>query len=111
MSRTQSRLDPVYQAAGRRAPPPEPHERPDQFHKRLLSGLTPYSDDWRGKSLSSITDPNALQAVEGHLSDAARRNGPAFGLKENELKPIDRSSGAHKSPSGWEVLERILPRL
>jgi hypothetical protein len=45
------------------------------YHKRLLNGLTAYSDDWRGKSISGITDANALAAVETRLAAAARRNG------------------------------------
>jgi|ERR1700733_3363161 hypothetical protein len=119
MVNTQSRLDRAYQEAGRRAPPPDAHERPDAYHRRLLSGLAHYSDDWRGKSLSGVTDPNALAAIETHLAESARRNGPAFGLKENEIKPIDRSSGMHrvtewvggKNAHFTQTLNRPAPRV
>ena len=43
----QSRADEAYTAAGRRAPPPLGHERPDEYRRRLADGVKSYSDRWR----------------------------------------------------------------
>src|ERR1700751_4392152 len=72
-------------------------EKPDQFHRRLLDGLKIYSADWRGKSFDGVSDQNALRIIEDQVTAAARRNGPAFGLKDGEIKAVETSSGGgHK---------------
>jgi hypothetical protein len=97
MSNIQSRLDQAYQAASRRAPPPLPYERPASFHKRLLDGLKVYSDDWRSKDLSQVNNPAALNVIETQLAEAARRNGPTWGMRDGEIKAVETSSsGGHK---------------
>jgi predicted RNase H-like nuclease (RuvC/YqgF family) len=97
MSNIQSRLDHAYQAANRRAPPPLPMEKPSQFRHRLLDGLKVYHDDWRDKDLSRVNNATALDAIEGQLTEAARRNGPTYGMRDGEIKAVETSSsGGHK---------------
>jgi hypothetical protein len=43
----QSRADEAYQVAGRRAPPPLGHERPDEYRRRLADDVKGYSARWR----------------------------------------------------------------
>jgi predicted RNase H-like nuclease (RuvC/YqgF family) len=92
MSNIQSRLDHAYRAANRMAPPPLPCERP-AFHRRLLDGLRVYSDTWRGKDISQVTDPTALRVIEDQLADAARKRGPTYGMRDGEIKAVETSSG------------------
>jgi hypothetical protein len=94
MADTQARLDEAYQAAGRRAPPPLPYEKPTQFHRRLLDGLRVYSDEWRSRSINGVNDPNVLSAIEANVVSAARQNGPTYGLRPTEIKQVTKSSGA-----------------
>jgi hypothetical protein len=101
MTATQARMDEYYQAAGRRAPPPLPYEKPRQFHNRLLAGLQVYHDQWRGKDLSGITEPNALHAIEKQIADAARANGATFGLADGQMKPIDKPSAGGHHVTEW----------
>src|ERR1700734_3260652 len=56
MTAMQSRADSAYQLAGRRAPPPHPYERPDEFRRRLVAGLQAYSPKWRSAKLEVIPD-------------------------------------------------------
>ena len=102
MSNIQSRLDVAYRAAQRSAPPPLPMEKPDQFHKRLLDGLKCYSDTWRGKSFDAVNDQNALRIIEDQVTAAARRNGPTFGMKDGEIKAVEKSSGG-----GHKIIEFV----
>jgi predicted RNase H-like nuclease (RuvC/YqgF family) len=102
MADTQSRLDVAYQAANRRAPPPLPLERPSQFRQRLLDGLKVYHDDWRDKDLSRINNAAALDAIEGQLTDAARKRGPTWGLRDGEIKAVEKSSGG-----GHKIIEFV----
>ena len=42
----QATFDSAYVGAGRKAPPPLPYERPDQYKRRLADGLKGYSSRW-----------------------------------------------------------------
>jgi hypothetical protein len=118
MRNTQARMDEYYRAANRSAPPPLPYEKPQQFHKRLLDGLKVYHDEWRGKSFDRISEPAALAAIESQLADATRSNGLTFGMRDGEMKPIDKSGGGGHQVREWvgrnasfvKFFERPAPR-
>ena len=52
----QAEFDPSYGAAGRRAPPPMAHERPDEFRRRLASGLQSLSPRWARADIGTMGD-------------------------------------------------------
>jgi hypothetical protein len=121
MSNIQSRLDHAYRAANRMAPPPLPCERP-AFHRRLLDGLRVYSDTWRGKDISQVTDrprcglsrtswrtrresadlPTACGTARSKQSRRRAAGGLDSGAKRNALKRsgVERPFQARQSRLG-----------
>jgi hypothetical protein len=90
----QSRADEAYQAAGRRAPPPLAHERPDEFRRRLADGVKSYSDRWREANLNVVTDDTALGVIEDQIYADAASHGRTAGLRAREIKPIQNRTAA-----------------
>jgi hypothetical protein len=92
----QSRADEAYQAAGRRAPPPLAHERPDEFRRRLADGVKSYSDRWREANLNVVTDDTALGVIEDQIYADAASHGRTAGLRERDkADPKQDRSRAH----------------
>jgi hypothetical protein len=94
MSSMQSRADEAYQVAGRRAPPPLGHERPDEYRRRLADGVKSYSDRWREADLNVVTDDTALGVIEGQIYQDAATHGRTAGMKAREIKPIESRTAA-----------------
>jgi hypothetical protein len=90
----QSRADEAYTAAGRRAPPPLGHERPDEYRRRLADGVKSYSDRWREANLNVVTDDTALSVIEEQIYADAASHGRTAGLRAREIKPIQSRTAA-----------------
>src|ERR1700722_9174172 len=94
MSSMQARADEAYSAAGRRAPPPLGHERPDEYRRRLADGVKSYSDRWRETNLNVVTDDTALGVIETQIYAHAASHGRTAGLRAREIKPIQNMTAA-----------------
>ena len=90
----QSRADEAYTAAGRRAPPPLGHERPDEYRRRLADGVKSYSDRWREANLNVVADDTALSVIEEQIYADAASHGRTAGLRAREIKPIQSRTAA-----------------
>jgi hypothetical protein len=93
MTEMQSRADASYIAAGRRAPPALPLERPEEYRRRLADGVKTYSPRWREANLESIND-DALGVIETQIYADAASNGKTAGLRPTEIRPIENRSPA-----------------
>lgn len=90
MTDMQVRADAVYQALGRRAPPPLPYEYPEEFRIRLIEGLRPHSTSWHGVSLENLPG-TALDQIEAQIFDEARADARCpSDLKPNEIRSLVR---------------------
>ena len=97
MGEMQARADSAYQAAGRRAPPALPLERPGEYHRRLLDGVKGYSPRWKSADLNVVTDETALSVIEQQVYADAARNGRTAGLKPLEIRErVSEGHGGHK---------------
>ena len=97
MTAMQGRADSAYQAAGRRAPPPLPLERPGEYHRRLLDGVKGYSPRWKSADLNVVTDETALSVIERQVYADAATHGRTAGLKPLEIRELQSTSpGGHR---------------
>ena len=99
MTEMQARADEAYTAAGRRAPPPTPLERPDEYRRRLADGVKIYSPRWQKADLQAVPE-DALAVLENQIYADAATHGRTHGLKLRQIKPIENS---HQPP--------VIPRL
>jgi hypothetical protein len=92
-----AKADPVYRDAGRLgAPEPMVSESPRAFRIRMLDDLGRYHKDWSKTSVDCIRDETALSHVEQQIFDAARKNGPSYGLKDGEIRQLaTKTQGGH----------------
>jgi hypothetical protein len=108
MVEAQTRADALYRGAGRLpAPPPEPHERPSTYERRLVDGLKVYSERWAKANLAVMPE-EAFKIAKDQIYVDATRNAKTHGLRANELKPIPtRTASGHESveyvggPEAW----------
>ena len=97
MADMQGRADSAYTAAGRRAPPPLPLERPEEYRRRLADGVKSYSPRFREVDLSGVVD-EGLAVIEQQIYTDAATHGRTHGLKSRQLKPIEtRTAAGHSS--------------
>lgn len=90
----QATFDPAYIAANRKAPPPMGHERPGEYRRRLVAGLSGYSDRWRKADFGAMSDD--VLAIAGlQVRADAIANGKTAGLRPTEIRAIDKSTGGH----------------
>jgi hypothetical protein len=96
--------DQVYRDAGRLgAPEPMTQESPRACRMRILDDLRRYHKDWsRPSTLDNIRDDTALNAVEQQVFEAARKNGPSYGLKPTETRERVSATSA-----GAKVIEYV----
>jgi hypothetical protein len=94
MSAMQARADASYAAAARRAPPPLPLERPEEYRRRLVDGVRELSPRWRNADVRGMRD-DALTAVEGQIYADALENGRRHGLRLGEFRErvVQNSTG------------------
>jgi hypothetical protein len=96
MTEFQGRADAAYSAAGRRAPPPLPLERPEQYRRRLADGLKGYSPRWSNADLNVVTDDTALGVIEGQIYADAATHGRTQGLAARQIREhVSRTSAGH----------------
>ena len=94
MMAAHARADSLYRSAGRLpAPPPDPHERPASYERRLVDGLKIYSPQWARANVAAITDDDAFAVAREQVYADAAVNARSYGLKARELKPIPNSVG------------------
>jgi hypothetical protein len=93
MAAVQARADSAYQAAGRRAPPPLPMERPDSYQRRLVAGVQSYSPRWAKADIDAIS-ADALPIAESQIYADAASHGRTAGLRAREIKPIQNRTAA-----------------
>jgi hypothetical protein len=98
MVEAQTRADALYRGAGRLpAPPPEPHERPSTYERRLVDGLKVYSERWAKANLAAMPD-DAFQIARAQIFADAAANAKTHGLQARQLKPIPtRTASGHES--------------
>jgi hypothetical protein len=95
MAAVQARADSAYQAAGRRAPPPLPMERPDSYQRRLVAGVQSYSPNWRGADIEAIS-ADALPIAEQQIYADAATHGRTAGLAARQIKEfVSRTPAGH----------------
>jgi hypothetical protein len=91
----QADFDPAYVSAGRRAPPPMAHERPEPYRRRLAEGLQSYSDRWRAANLNSMADEVFAIAAAQIRADATA-NAKNAGLQARQIKEfVSRTPAGH----------------
>jgi hypothetical protein len=90
----QARADEAYSVAGRRAPPPLAHERPDEYRRRLADGVKGYSPRWSNADLNVVSDDTALGVIETQIYADAASHGRTAGLRAREIKPIQSRTAA-----------------
>jgi hypothetical protein len=93
MMALQARADDAYQEANRRAPPPLPMERPDDYRMRLIQGVQRYSPNWSRANLASLGRAGGLDAAEAQIFADARKYGRTADLKPTEIKQLTSKSG------------------
>jgi hypothetical protein len=99
MSAMQARADESYQVAGRRAPPPLGHERPDEYQRRLIGGVQGYSPRWAKADINAIST-DALPIAEQQIYADAATHGRTAGLQARQIKPIEsRTAAGHTTIS------------
>jgi hypothetical protein len=81
----QATFDEAYMGANRKAPPPLPYERPDQYKRRLTDGLKAYSNRWAKADFDSMPN-DAFAIVEAQVRADAIANGRAHDLKGREIR-------------------------
>jgi hypothetical protein len=92
----QARADEAYSGANRRAPPPLPMERPDEYRRRLADGVKAYSPRWSKVDFATIEE-TALPIVESQVYQDAVANGRTHGLKPTEIRErVTVSGGGHR---------------
>ena len=96
MTDMQARADEAYSAAGRRAPPPLPLERPDEYRRRLVDGVKGYSPRWREHDRIHELRDDALEVVESQIFADAVENGRTHGLMARQIRPMkSRTDAGH----------------
>jgi hypothetical protein len=100
MSAMQSRADSVYSELNRRAPPPLPLERPEEYRRRLASGLQPCSPRWREADLSAVSE-DALNVIESQIFEDAR----ADSIHPHDLRPSEMRELTRTLPGGHTTVE------
>jgi hypothetical protein len=91
----QAKADESYACAGRRAPPPLAHERPDEYRRRLVAGVQSYSPRWAKADIEAIVS-DALPIAEQQIYADAATHGRTAGLRAREIKPItSRTAAGH----------------
>jgi hypothetical protein len=107
MTDMQARADAAYVSAGRRAPPPLPLERPDEYRRRLADGVKGYSPRFREVDLSGVVDAG-LAVIEQQIYADAVTHGRTHGLESRQIKPIEtRTAAGHSAieyvggENGW----------
>lgn len=88
----QAEFDPAYAAAYRKAPPPLAHERPGEYRRRLVAGLSGYSDRWRKADFDAMSD-DVLAIAGPQVRADAIANGKTAGLRPGELREITKNNG------------------
>jgi hypothetical protein len=89
----QAVFDQAYVAAGRRAPPPHPFERPDSFKRRLAAGLQSLSTRWATADFQKIPS-DALEIAAEQVRADALANGRTAGLQATEIREIPSTSAS-----------------
>jgi hypothetical protein len=115
-----AKADPVYREDGRLgAPEPLVTESPRAFRIRMLDDLKRYHNDWaRVSTLDSIREENTLNHVEQQLFEAARKNGKTYGMRDGEMRQVEKNeAGRHTiehvgGPLAWfgRTFQRPAPR-
>jgi hypothetical protein len=92
-----AKTDPVYRDAGRLgAPEPMSQESVPAFRRRMLADLARYHPRWSEVPIDNIRDDNTLNAIEQQVFEAARKNGPSYGLKDGEIRQLTtKTDGGH----------------
>lgn len=97
MTGWQAEADSVFQLYNRRAPAPNPGERPGQFRRRLLDGLRGCSATWRDKALDSLPDDAIDKIVWPQVLSEARAFGESNeSVPPGEVRMVERMDGGHK---------------
>jgi hypothetical protein len=98
MKNMQIRADAVYVELGRRAPPANAYEWPDEYRIRLLEGIKHHSKTWKDTRLDSTKDEAFLNLVEQQIFEEARADSAQpVDLKPGEMRAIEKiSAGGHK---------------
>jgi hypothetical protein len=89
----QAKADESYACAGRRAPPPLAHERPDEYRRRLVAGVQSYSPRWAKADIEAIVS-DALPIAEQQIYADAATHGRTAGLAARQIKPIQNRTAA-----------------
>jgi hypothetical protein len=95
----QATFDEAYMGANRKAPPPLPYERPDQYKRRLASGLQSLSPRWAKADFDSMPN-DAFAIAEAQVRADAIANGKTAGLQAREIRERVRTDH-----SGHRVVE------
>ena len=88
----QARADSAYIAADRRAPPPLPYERKEQYRLRLIDGVKALSPKWR-KADISLLPGEAMAVAEQQIYADVAVYGPTAGLAPSQIKEVIKKSG------------------
>jgi hypothetical protein len=95
----QAEFDPSYVSLGLKAPAPMAHERPDDFRRRLTSGLQAVSPRWSKADIGAMP-ADAFEIASSQIrADAAihGRTHLTHALKPRQLKPIEAQTAAGRS--------------